>query len=686
MGSVPTSRWAAPGGREALRRLRNVIGRMESAWSPASAEESFEIVRRRLFQPIAPEAHDDRATRPHERSATSTAPRRPSSRASAGSRRTSTGSSAPIPIHPELFARLYEDWSTLDRFQRTRGVLRLMAAVIHSLWAAGDQSPLILPAAVPLADPTVSAELTRNLEDAWRPILDADIDGTTSVAYGIDADFKNLGRFGAARACGPHGLPRLGATCEQPEPRRRRRAGAARLRAARRARRRLRRRAQAGSPTGRPTSTPRAAGPGSAPSRASPSSPATAPSGTASKHPTRCSPRSSAVFAQRATTTRRARRRPRRPVVIGRRRRHAGRSPRRPRTRGRPRRPDQTGRPRSMRRAPSSTQRGTTPRIYRNALVFLAADDKRREDLEHGVADFLAWESIDEEATELGLDLHQAGQAHTPREDTDRPSTSGLPTPTGGCSCRHSPTPPARSSSLSVRADGQGSLGERVGRKLVAEGSLYLTFPPVLLRRPARGPPSSAVGGRARERRRVLGDVRPLRLPATLHDESVLLGSGSATRRTSTTWSEGHVRHRRCVRRARRAVPRPDRAGSPNHVTPGTLVVRPDAAAPQLAREASERVEEPQPKPQERDEESNYSSCRQAKVRRNCAAGRRTPQPRLRPDRAGRSGPLDEPGGHRRRGDARSRGPTYRKGFPEDVIGIVRENARSLRFVEHDFE
>lgn len=38
------------------------------------------------------------------------------------------------PIHPELFDRLYNDWSTLDKFQRTRGVLRLMAKVIHSLW------------------------------------------------------------------------------------------------------------------------------------------------------------------------------------------------------------------------------------------------------------------------------------------------------------------------------------------------------------------------------------------------------------------------------------------------------------------------------------------------------------------------------------------------------------------------
>src|SRR6266581_4214431 len=40
-------------GREALNRLGNVVGRVESAWRPASAEESFEIVRRRLFEPLA---------------------------------------------------------------------------------------------------------------------------------------------------------------------------------------------------------------------------------------------------------------------------------------------------------------------------------------------------------------------------------------------------------------------------------------------------------------------------------------------------------------------------------------------------------------------------------------------------------------------------------------------------------
>ena len=52
---------------------------------------------------------------------------------------------------------------TLVKFQRTRGVLRLMAAVIHSLWEKGDRNPLILPANVAIDDPRVQSELTLSL-------------------------------------------------------------------------------------------------------------------------------------------------------------------------------------------------------------------------------------------------------------------------------------------------------------------------------------------------------------------------------------------------------------------------------------------------------------------------------------------------------------------------------------------
>ena len=52
--SIPASdiEVGGEGGRAALERLKNVIGRMESSWRPASAEEGFEIVRRRLFDDL----------------------------------------------------------------------------------------------------------------------------------------------------------------------------------------------------------------------------------------------------------------------------------------------------------------------------------------------------------------------------------------------------------------------------------------------------------------------------------------------------------------------------------------------------------------------------------------------------------------------------------------------------------
>ena len=106
---------------------------------------------------------------------------------------------AAYPIHPEIFDRLYTDWSTLVKFQRTRGVLRLMAAVIHSLWEKGDKNPLILPANIPIDDQRVQFELTRYLSDNWVPILEKDVDGPSSLPLRIDGEVPNLGKFAACR-------------------------------------------------------------------------------------------------------------------------------------------------------------------------------------------------------------------------------------------------------------------------------------------------------------------------------------------------------------------------------------------------------------------------------------------------------------------------------------------------------
>ncbi|MDP9237927.1 MAG: Swt1 family HEPN domain-containing protein [Chloroflexota bacterium] len=186
-------------GRQALDRLSNVIGRSDQPWRPASAEEGFEIVRRRLFEPLAdPAQFKDRdvvarAFADLYRTQHQEFP--PECRDADYEKRLKAG----YPIHPEIFDRLYTDWSTLVKFQRTRGVLRLMAAVIHSLWEKGDRNPLILPANIPIDDPRVQFELTRYLSDNWVPVIEKDVDGPNSLPLRIDGEVPNLGKFAACR-------------------------------------------------------------------------------------------------------------------------------------------------------------------------------------------------------------------------------------------------------------------------------------------------------------------------------------------------------------------------------------------------------------------------------------------------------------------------------------------------------
>ena len=186
-------------GRESLNSLRNVIGRVESSWRPASAEESFEIVRRRLFQPIADQGnfiHRDNVARAFCDLYRANRQEFPPE---CGEATYEERIKAAYPIHPEVFERLYTDWSTLQNFQRTRGVLRLMAAVIHSLWENGDRSPLIMPANILVDDPSVQSELNRYLPENWPPVIERDIDGPNSLPTRIDGEVPNLGRYGACR-------------------------------------------------------------------------------------------------------------------------------------------------------------------------------------------------------------------------------------------------------------------------------------------------------------------------------------------------------------------------------------------------------------------------------------------------------------------------------------------------------
>ncbi len=98
-----------------------------------------------------------------------------------------------------MFDRLYEDWSTLDKFQRTRGVLQYLAIVIHRLWNSDDKDALIMPGSLPLDDAVVRNKSIHYLPNGWEPVIESEVDGPRSTAADIDGHDTRFGSVQAAR-------------------------------------------------------------------------------------------------------------------------------------------------------------------------------------------------------------------------------------------------------------------------------------------------------------------------------------------------------------------------------------------------------------------------------------------------------------------------------------------------------
>lgn len=579
-----------PGGREALRRLHSVVGRIESPWRPATSGESFEIVRRRLFKSLDPELLKDRDATAR---AFGDMYRRESAEFPADCREVGYVERirAAYPIHPELFARLYEDWSTLDRFQLTRGVLRLMADVIHALWEGGDQSPLILPASVPIAHPAVAAELINNLGDNWQPIIDADIDGPNSLPVQLDNQLPNLGRYQAARRVARTVFIGSAPGFRSPT----RGIDAARVRlgcalpgetlaafgdALNRMSRATYFYAEAGrywyglQPTVGRLARDRAwqllneaheEVTGEIVRRLRDLQ--RTPGAFRGVHP---SPATSADVPDEATV---------RLVVLG------------------PDQPHLAGSDDSAALAVARNvleSKGVQPREYRNCLVFLAADNRRIEALETAAAEHLAWSWVAEQAGAdgLNLDAAQAARAQTSMEEADKTvrvrlaeAYQWLLVP-----CQPDPSGPVQWEPVQFDSARQ-ALAARAAEKLENNGHLYLTFAPVLLRQRLDNELSRLwEAGQVQVITLWEPFARYLYLPR-LRDASVMWDS-VADGAASPNWQRDGfaVADGLDGDRLLGLI-----AGSRPTVTGTTLVVRPDRAAVQFAAEQAAQPRPPGP-------------------------------------------------------------------------------------------
>ena len=465
-------------GREALDRLRNVVGRLESSWRPATAEEGFEIVRRRLFEPLSgPEPFKQRDVTARGfadlyRAQTAEFP--PECREPDYEKRIQ----AAYPIHPEIFDRLYTDWSTLVKFQRTRGVLRLMAAVIHSLWEKGDRNPLILPSTIPIDDARVQSELTRYLSDNWAPIIERDVDGPNSLPLEIDR-LPSLGKLHATRrvartiylgsapavATAHRGLEdrRIKLGCVMPgespmvfdDALRRLAAQAMYL-------------YQDGrlywygtQPTVTKLAEDRAEQLKREPDKVAEElerllrADLRDMGGFSRIHTV---PRTGADVRDDAEAAM---------VVLGKEQPWSG----------------EAGNAAETAARAILESRGNAPRLYRNALVFLAADKVRLEDLEDAIRRSLAWESILAETETLNLDPHQVRQAEAQRNAVRGNVSARLPETYQRLLIPGQAKPTEPVTWESVKVSGAGPLAGRVSRRLRTDEALITSLGSTVLRK-----------------------------------------------------------------------------------------------------------------------------------------------------------------------------------------------------------
>lgn len=174
-------------GQEILSRLEKRFGRMSADLKPVADEEINEVVRRRLFENLGDPTIHAQVADAFMKLYTSHKNEVPPEAAKAAYRDRIL---AAYPFHPSLIDTLYLRWGSHNDFQRTRGVLRLLASIVGDLWQQRETTkqtqPLIQPCHVRWTIDAMRAALTRLWGASYDSVVAADIIGDKANAVALD--------------------------------------------------------------------------------------------------------------------------------------------------------------------------------------------------------------------------------------------------------------------------------------------------------------------------------------------------------------------------------------------------------------------------------------------------------------------------------------------------------------------
>jgi hypothetical protein len=165
----------------ALSQLEKIAGRVETIYVPVDGVEIYEVVRKRLFDSIGDIDQHKQTAETYFRLYQQLGNDVPSEVKEISYR---DKIEQAYPFHPELIDTLYERWGSFPTFQRTRGVLRLLAEVIKDLYKKGAD-PLIQSSQINLSNPALKRELIKHIGNEFDSIITSDIMGKSQQ---IDRD------------------------------------------------------------------------------------------------------------------------------------------------------------------------------------------------------------------------------------------------------------------------------------------------------------------------------------------------------------------------------------------------------------------------------------------------------------------------------------------------------------------
>lgn len=173
------------GGERVYESLEKVLGRVEKVRQTVEGPEIYEVIRRRLFEDLGDKEEHRKTAEAYWNTYRQLGDDVPSSCHELAYRDEIVRA---YPFHPELISVLYERWGTIPEFQRTRGVLRLLADVISTLYNRKDNEPLIQSGSITLDAAPVRSELVKHTghPSVYLSVIDSDIAGGHAKAPEID--------------------------------------------------------------------------------------------------------------------------------------------------------------------------------------------------------------------------------------------------------------------------------------------------------------------------------------------------------------------------------------------------------------------------------------------------------------------------------------------------------------------